>query len=168
MEMNGVSPLKQGFVDLAAILFVIGGVVSLAMTILALPIASIYPLSLPTSLSATEIVVIAVSLICSLGALHCFSLATKRMLSEAGVRGLIFGALLLIFSLGGIAGNAGTGTGTLAGSGTLALGTGTWLNAISAFMILIAGMICFVLRHTNVSASAIARQHQITQPVYQQ
>jgi len=147
--------LKHGFVDLAAILFVIGGVVSLAMTVLALPISSIYPLDLPTNLTATSVVVLGVSLICSLGALHCFSLATKRMLSEAGVRGLIFGALLLIFSFGV--------AGTLRGSDT-----GTLLTAISAFLILIGGIICFSLRHTEVSASAIARQHAIAQPAFQQ
>jgi len=147
--------LKHGFVDLAAILFVIGGVVSLAMTILAIPISSIYPLGLPTNLTATSVVVLGVSLICSLGALHCFSLATKRMLSEAGVRGLIFGALLLIFSFGV--------AGTLRGSDT-----GTLLTAISAFLILIGGIICFSLRHTEVSASAIARQHAIAQPAFQQ
>jgi hypothetical protein len=160
--MNGASPLKHGFVDLAAILFVIGGVVSLAMTILALPISSIYPLNLPTSLTATSIVVLAVMLICSLGALHCFSLATKRMLSEAGVRGLIFGALLLIFSLG-VAGSLGGSSVSLGG-----LGTSTLLTEVSAILILIAGIICFGLRHTSVSASPIARQRAIAQPVYQQ
>jgi len=158
--MNGASPLKHGFVDLAAILFVIGGVVSLAMTVLAIPINSIYPFSISSSLSATQIVVIAISLICSVGALHCFSLATKRMLSEAGVRGIIFGALLLIFSLGIVGGL------TIASAG--GSGTGTFLTAVSAFLILIGGIICFALRHTNVSASAIARQHAISQPVYQQ
>ena len=147
--------MKHGFVDLAAILFVIGGVVSLAMTILAIPISSIYPLGLPTNLTATSVVVLGVSLICSFGALHCFSLATKRMLSEAGVRGLIFGALLLIFSFGV--------AGTLRGSDT-----GTLLTAVSAFLILIGGIICFSLRHTEVSASAIARQHAIAQPAFQQ
>jgi hypothetical protein len=153
--MNGVSPLKHGFVDFAAILFVIGGVVSLAMTILSLPITSIYPLSLPTNLTPAAIVVLGVSIICSLGAVHCFSLASKRMLSEAGVRGLIFGALLLIFSLGVAR--------SLGGSGT-----GTFLTAVSAFLILIAGTICFSLRHTSVSASSMARQHAIAQPMYQQ
>lgn len=152
--MNGTSPLKHGFVDLAAILFVIGGVVSLVMTILAIPIASIYPLSLPT-LSVTEIVVLGVSLICSLGALHCSSLASKRMLSEAGVRGLIFGALLLIFSLGVASSLRGSDTGTL-------------LTEVSAILVLTAGIICFCLRHTAVSASPIARQHAIAQPVLQQ
>ena len=152
--MNGVSPLKHGFVDLAAILFVVGGVVSLAMTILALPINMNNPLSTLTSLTPTSIVVLGVSLICSLGAIHCFSLASKRMLSEAGVRGLIFGALLLIFSFG-FAGSA------------IASGTGSLLTAVSAFLILIAGIVCFSLRHTAVSASPIARQHAIAQPAYQ-
>jgi hypothetical protein len=158
--MNGASsPLKHGFVDLAAILFVIGGVVSLAMAILSIPITSIYPLSLPTSLTATDIVVLGITLICSLGAIHCFSLTSKRMLSEAGIRGLIFGALLLIFSLG----VAGKLTGSLQMSDT-----GTLLTEISAFLILIAGVITFSLRHTSVSASSIARQRAIAQPVFQQ
>lgn len=152
--MNGASPLKHGFVDLAAILFAIGGVVSLAMTILALPINISNPLSTLTGLTPTSIVVLGVSLICSLGAINCFSLAGKRMLSEAGVRGLVFGALLLIFSFG-IAGS-------LRGSDT-----GTLLTAVSAILILIAGVVCFSLRHTAVSASPIARQYAIAQPAYQ-
>jgi len=152
--MNGASPLKHGFVDLAAILFVIGGVVSLAMTILALPINISNPLSTLGGLTPTAIVVLGVSLICSLGAIHCFSLASKRMLSEAGVRGLVFGALLLIFSFGVAGSMRGSDTGTL-------------LTTVSAILILIAGIVCFSLRHTAVSASPIARQHAITQPVYQ-
>ncbi len=153
--MNTISPVKHGFVDLAAVFFVIGGVVSLIMSILTLPISSVYPLTIPSSLSTTLLVVLGISVICSLGAIHCFSLATKRMLSEAGVRGIVFGALLLIFSLG------------LVGSFKEASSTATLLNTISAFLILIAGSICFVLRHTIVSASAIARQHAIAQPSYQ-
>jgi hypothetical protein len=44
-KMNGVSPWKIGFVDVGAILFVIGGVVSLITTVLTIPIAGIiiYP-----------------------------------------------------------------------------------------------------------------------------
>jgi len=152
--MNGASPLKHGFVDLAAILFVIGGVVMLAMTILALPINTSNPLNTFTGMTPTSIVVLGVSLICSLGAIHCFSLASKRMLSEAGVRGLIFGALLLIFSLG-FAGNVSVS------------GTDGLLTALSAILILIAGIVCFSLRHTAVSASPIARQHAIAQPAFQ-
>lgn len=152
--MNGVSPVKHGFVDLAAVMFVIGGVVSLVMSILTLPIASIYPFTLPSNLGTEFLVVLGITVICSLGAIHCYSLTTKRMLSEAGIRGLIFGALLLIFSLGLVGGFQGSSTTTV-------------LNALSAVLILVAGVICFALRHTAISASAIARQHAIAQPAFQ-
>lgn len=152
--MNGVSPWKHGVVDLAAVLFVIGGVVSLIMTVLTLPIANLYPITLPTSFSIVAIVVLAITLICSLGAIHCYSLATKRMLSEAGIRGIVFGALLLIFSLGVV--------GSFREFSTM-----TPLVTLSSVLILLAGAVCFSLRHTNVSASAIARQHVISQPAFQ-
>jgi hypothetical protein len=159
--MNGPSPLKHGFVDLAAILFVIGGIVSLAMTILTIPINSIYPLNLPTNFTVSFLVVLAVELISSIGAIHCAQLAMRRLLSEAGIRGIIFGALLLIFSLG-VAGSVAASAGTSAASVS-----GTTLTAISAILILIAGVICFALRHTSVSVSPIARQHAIAQPAFQ-
>jgi len=150
--LTNVSPLKQGFVDLAAILFVIGGVVSLVMNLLTIPIANLYPITLPTSFSTVFIAFFAIILICSLGAIHCYSLTTKRLLSEAGVRGIIFGALLLIFSLEIVGGFTAAGTSTL-------------LTALSAVLILIAGGVCFSLRHTNVSASGIAyQQRMINQP----
>jgi hypothetical protein len=152
--MNGVSPWKHGVVDLAAVLFVIGGVVGLIMTVLTLPIANLYPITLPTSFSTVSIVVLAIALICSLGAIHCYSLATKRMLSEAGIRGIVFGALLLIFSLGMV--------GSRIESSSM-----TPLVTLSSVLILIAGAVCFSLRHTNVSASAIARQRVISQPAFQ-
>jgi hypothetical protein len=152
--MNGISPVKHGFVDLAAVMFVIGGVVSLVMSILTLPIASIYPVTLPSNLGTEFLVVLGITVICSLGAIHCYSMTTKRMLSEAGIRGLIFGALLLIFSLGLVGGFQGSSTATV-------------LNTLSAVLILVAGIICFALRHTAISASAIARQHAIAQPAFQ-
>ena len=148
--MNGVSPLKHGFVDLAAVLFVIGGIMSLVLTLLGIPITSLYPINLPSSFSTVFVVVLAISLICSLGAIHCYSLATRRLLSEAGMRGMIFGALLLVLSLGLI--------------GTFAVGaTVNLLAEAGAVLVLIGGVICFALRHTNVSASSIARQHMIAQ-----
>ena len=152
--MNEISPWKHGVVDLAAILFVIGGVVSLIMTVLTLPIANLYPITLPTSFSTVSIVVLAITLICSLGAIHCYSLTTKRMLSEAGIRGIVFGALLLIFSLG------------VVGSRTESSSM-TPLVTLSSVLILIAGAVCFALRHTKISASGIARQHVIQQPAFQ-
>jgi hypothetical protein len=157
--MNGISPgkhtaVKHGFVDLAAVFFVIGGVVSLIMSLLTLPISSIYPFTLPSSLSTEFLIILGISVICSIGALHCYSLTTQRLLSEAGIRGLIFGALLLIFSLGAVGSFRQSGTATL-------------LNTLSAVLILIAGVICFALRHTAISASSIARQHAIAQPAFQ-
>lgn len=153
--MSTFSPLKHGLVDLSGVLFAIGGVVSLVMNILMIPIGSIYPLVIPASLSMVFLVILSVSLICSLGAIHCYSLSAKRLLSEAGVRGIMFGALLLIFSLGSV--------GSFRGSNS-----STELTALSAVLILIAGIVCFVLRHTNISTSAIARQRVIAQPSYQQ
>jgi len=154
--MNTVSPLKHGVVDLAAIFFIIGGVVSLVLAVLSIPISSVYPFTLPlNSFNMTFVAILAISLICSLGAIHCYSLTAKRMLSEAGIRGIIFGALLLIFSLG-LVGN----------SGVSASNSTTLLTSLSAVLIIIAGIVCFALRHTNISASGIARQHMISQPAY--
>ena len=147
--MSGVSAFKIGFVDLAAILFVIGGVVSFVMTILTIPITSIYPFRLPTSFSMVFLVALAIGLVCSLGAIHCYSLTSKRRLSEAGIRGTIFGLLLLIFSLGLF--------GTYQEPGTLTLLT------VSAILILVAGAICFVLRQSIVSTSVAMHQQSISQ-----
>jgi hypothetical protein len=152
--MNGVSLLKHEFVDMSAVLFMIGGVVSLVMNILMIPIVSIYPLVVPTTFSLVFLVVFGLSLVCSLGAIHCYSLTSKRLLSEAAIRGIVFGALLLILSLG------------LVGSFRRSDST-TTLTGLSSVLILVAGIICFALRHTNVSASSIARQRVIAQPSYQ-
>ena len=152
--MNGVSLLKHEFVDMSAVLFKIGGVVSLVMNILMIPIVSIYPLVVPTTFSLVFLVVFGLSLVCSLGAIHCYSLTSKRLLSEAAIRGIVFGALLLILSLG------------LVGSFRRSDST-TTLTGLSSVLILVAGIICFALRHTNVSASSIARQRVIAQPSYQ-
>jgi len=129
--MSKTLSLKTGFIDLAAALFVIGGVVSLILNVLTIPIASVYPFQLPTSFSFVPAVVLVVSLICSLGAIHCYKLVSQRRLSEAGMRGIIFGALLLTFSLGLVVASKELNTG---------------LGALSAFLILIAGAISFVLR----------------------
>ena len=155
--MNGVSPLKHGLVDLAGVLFVIGGVVTLVLTLLTIPITRLYPISLPSSFSMVFAIVLVISLVCSLGAIHCYTLVTRRLLSEAGMRGMIFGALLLIMSLGVFGG--------LNSAGFVQASTANFLTELSALLILDGGVICFSLRHTNVSASAIAQQRIISQPV---
>jgi hypothetical protein len=129
---------------------VIGGVVSLVMSILMIPIANFYPLVIPANFSLALLVTLVVGLVCSLGAVHCYSLTTKRMLSEAGMRGIIFGALLLIFSIGLFDNFRGSATSTM-------------LTTVSAVLILIAGVICFVLRHSIVSPSVVMHQQTIAQ-----
>lgn len=130
-SLSSVPAWKNGFVDLAAALFVIGGVIGLIVSILAIPITSIYPVVLPQSFGFVFIVVLVVGIICSLGAIHCYSLAMKRQLSHAGIRGIIFGAILLTLSLGII--------------GTIR-DLHTQIGAASAILVLIAGAICFILR----------------------
>ena len=140
--MGKVTPLQIGIVDVAAVLFVVGGVASFVMSLLVIPLVSV---TLPVTFTSVFLIVLAITLICSLGAIHCYTLATKRLLSEAGMRGMIFGALLLVFSLG------------LVGSFSPA-STTTFLGEVSAFLVLVGGVICFVLRHTTLSSSTIMRQ----------
>lgn len=126
--MIELPPVKHGLVDLAAILFIIGGVASLVVSILTIPI--IYPVTAPASFTTIPSVAIAITLVCSLGAICCYYLAFKRILSEAAIRGIAFGALLLIFSLGL--------TGAFSESGAY-----TTLAAVSSILVLVAGTICF-------------------------
>jgi hypothetical protein len=139
--MGKVSPLQIGIVDVAAVLFVVGGVASFVMSLLVIPLVSV---TLPVTFTSVFLIVLAITLICSLGAIHCYTLATKRLLSEAGMRGMIFGALLLVFSLGLV--------------GSFSPATTTFLAEVSAFLVLVGGVICFVLRHTTLSSSPIMRQ----------
>jgi hypothetical protein len=132
--LSRVASVKTGFIDLAAALFVIGGVVSLVINILTIPIASLYPPKLPESFGFVPTVVLIVSLICSLGAINCYSLVSRRQLSMAGMRGIIFGALLLTFSLGLI--------------GTAARELNSQIGVASSILVLIAGAISFVLRES--------------------
>ena len=130
IRVGGTPVLKNGFLDLAAAFFVIGGVISLIVSILALPIFSIYPFVL-VPFGLVFAVLFVVGLICSLVAVHCYSLTTKRLLAQAGMRGVIAGAILLTLSLGLIG---------------MTHELTTQIGAVSAILILIAGAVCFVLR----------------------
>jgi len=137
--------LKTGFIDIAAALFVIGGVVSLVVSMVDAPIYSLYPFQLQF-FSFLFAVVLIVGVICSLGAIHCFTLATKRLLSEAGMRGIIFGAILLTFSMGFVETNRDLNTG---------------LGTASAILILIAGAIAFVLRDSVLPRAPLTMREQM-------
>lgn len=122
--------LKNGFLDLAAALFVVGGVISLIISIIILPIFTLYPfVVLPFAFVLA--VAFVVGLICSLVAIHCYSFVMRRQLSQAGMRGIIAGAILLAMILGVIG---------------MVHELATALGAASAVIILTAGAICFVLR----------------------
>ena len=77
------------------------------------------------------VVVLVVGIVCSLGAIHCYTLTTKRQLVPAGTRGIIFGAILLAITLG------------LVG---IIRELNSQLGVGSSILILIAGVICFILR----------------------
>jgi hypothetical protein len=139
--------LQAALVDIAVVLFVVVGVGSPVMSLLTIPLFSV---TLPVAYSMVLIVVLATSLICSLGAMHCYTLATKRTLSDAGMRGLIFGSLLLIFSFGFV-GSFGPAS------------TSTLLAEINAVLVLVGGIICFLLRYTAVASSPV-----MSQPIAQQ
>ena len=131
--MSKMLSIKTGFLDLAAALFVIGGVISLIINVLTIPINSVYPFTMPENFSYALAVLLLVSLICSLGAIHSYTLASKRLLSQAGIRGIVFGAILLALNLG-LVGVYHT--------------LNAQLGAASAIIVLVAGAICFVLRET--------------------
>lgn len=134
--------LRNGILDLAAILFVIGGVVSLIISVLTLPIFSIFPFII-TPFFFVLAVVFVVGSVCSLVAVHCYSLVTHRLLSQAGMRGMICGAILLTLSLGLL--------------GMIRELT-SQLGAVSAVIILVGGAICFVLRpQTKLESQSEAR-----------
>ena len=144
-SMNGSNSLKTAFIDIAAALFVIGGVVSLVVGMVAAPIYSLYPFQLQF-FSFLLAVVLIVGVICSLGAIQCFSLTSKRLLHESGMRGIIFGAILLAFSVG-------------LGGANRALNTG--LGTASAILILIAGAIAFVLQDSVLPRAPISVPQQV-------
>ena len=135
--------LENTFIDITAILFVVGGVASLVMSLLAIPLASV---GLTVAFSTVFLLVLAISLICSLGAIHCYTLATKRMLSEASVRGIIFGSLLLLFSLGFV--------------GNFSVPTNASVMEFSSALVLVGGLMRFVLRHIVQSSPSLVNSKQ--------
>jgi len=143
----GSNSLKTGFIDMSAALFVIGGVVSLVVSIVGIPIYSLYPFQMQY-FSFVVAVVLIVGLICSLGAIHCYTLVTRRLMSAAGFRGIIFGAILLTFSVGlvGVSRELNTGLGTA-----------------SAILILIAGAISYVMRESVLPRPPVTTHQEALQ-----
>jgi hypothetical protein len=121
---------KRTLLDLAAALFLIGGVVSLVSLIAMIPIATIYPFFLMAPVRFITVVVLIVGTICAVEAFECYGFASKRDLSKAGIRGIIIGAVLLSLSMG-------------------LIGVEDFRNQLitaSAILIIVAGAVCYVYR----------------------
>lgn len=90
---------KRAVLDLSAILFLIGGIIGLVSVIMMIPISTVYPFRLTMGISFILIVALVVGAICAIEALECYSFATKRMSTKAGMRGIVVGAILLVIGL---------------------------------------------------------------------
>jgi len=90
---------KRAVLDLSAILFLIGGIIGLVSVIMMIPISTVYPFRLTVGISFILIVALVVGAICAIEALECYSYATKRMSTKAGMRGIVVGAILLVIGL---------------------------------------------------------------------
>ncbi len=90
---------KRAVLDLSAILFLIGGIIGLVSVIMMIPISTVYPFRLTVGISFILIVALVVGAICAIEALECYSFATKRMSTKAGMRGIVVGAILLVIGL---------------------------------------------------------------------
>lgn len=121
---------KRTLLDLAAALFLIGGVVSLVSMVVMIPIATIYPFMLMAPVRFITVVVLIVGIICAVEAFECYSFTSKRVLSKAGIRGIITGAILLSLSIG------------LTGIEDLR----SHLITASAILMIVAGAMCYVYR----------------------
>jgi hypothetical protein len=90
---------KRAILDLSAILFLIGGIIGLVSIVMMIPIATVYPFRLIAGISFILIVILVVGAVCAIEALGCYSFASKRMTTKAGMRGIVIGAILLVVGL---------------------------------------------------------------------
>ena len=119
---------KRALLDLSAILFLIGGIIGLVSIVMMIPISTVYPLRVTTGISFILIIILVVGVICAIEALECYSYASKRMTTKAGMRGIVIGAILLVIGL-------------MSGSDLK-----TQILIASSILILIAGAINYVYR----------------------
>jgi hypothetical protein len=118
---------KRAILDLSAILFLIGGIIGLVSVVM-IPISTVYPFRVTAGISFILIIILVVGVICTIEALECYSFASKRITTKAGMRGIVVGAILLVISL-------------LSGSDLK-----TQILIASSILILIAGAINYVYR----------------------
>ncbi len=116
---------RKTLLDLAAALFLLGSVIVLIISILNVPIATVYPVfRLYEPLSYTYLVAIVIEVIGAVLGFDCFNMTSKRKLASAGIRGVVIGAVIL----------------------SAAWATGSQIIGAGAILILIAGIVCYVYR----------------------
>lgn len=92
------------------------------------PIRTVYPFKLNSSISFALIIILIVGIICAIQAFECYKLTSNRMLIKAGIRGIVIGAILLSIGL-------------MSGSEIKAQ-----MVTASAFLILVGGVINYIYR----------------------
>jgi hypothetical protein len=115
---------RKTLLDAASIFFLLGSIVVLILSVLRLPVDQVLPSFRVGTLSYPNLVAIISGIIGAILGFDCFHMTTKRRLSDAGIRGIVIGAVLL----------------------SLAWVLGLQMIGVGAVLILVAGVICYIYR----------------------
>lgn len=115
---------RKTLLDAASIFFLLGSIVVLVISVLRLPVAQVLPSFRVGTLSYPDLVAIIAGIIGAVLGFDCFYMTTKRKLSDAGIRGIVIGAVLL----------------------SIAWVIGLQMIGVGAVLVLVAGVICYIYR----------------------
>jgi hypothetical protein len=115
---------RKTLLDSASIFFLLGSIVVLVISVLRLPVAQVLPSFRVGTLSYPDLVAIIAGIIGAVLGFDCFYMTTKRKLSDAGIRGIVIGAVLL----------------------SIAWVIGLQMIGVGAVLVLVAGVICYIYR----------------------
>jgi len=115
---------RKTLLDAASIFFLLGSIVVLVISVLSLPVAQVLPSFRVGTLSYRDLVAIIAGIIGAVLGFDCFYMTTKRKLSDAGIRGIVIGAVLL----------------------SIAWVIGLQMIGVGAVLVLVAGVICYIYR----------------------
>ncbi|MCJ7760431.1 hypothetical protein MUP59_04735 [Candidatus Bathyarchaeota archaeon] len=115
---------RKTLLDSASIFFLLGSIVVLVISVLRLPVAQVLPSFRVGTLSYPDLVAIIAGIIGAVLGFDCFYMTTKRKLSDAGIRGIVIGAVLL----------------------SIAWVIGLQMIGLGAVLVLVAGVICYIYR----------------------
>jgi uncharacterized BrkB/YihY/UPF0761 family membrane protein len=115
---------RKTLLDVASIFFLLGSIVVLVISVLRLPVAQVLPSFRVGTLSYPDLVAIIAGIIGAVLGFDCFYMTTKRKLSDAGIRGIVIGAVLL----------------------SIAWVIGLQMIGAGAVLVRVAGVICYIYR----------------------